>query len=86
MEEEYYLETVRLLLLESLRDTHESDDIYVHYGSVPEDMVVDPIPIDKYIDICIPREYVSPETILLVYTECNKALSEFKWGVEHEHN
>jgi len=43
--------------------------------------VVDPIPIDKYLDICVPAEYMSPETILMVYEKCREALTEFKWGV-----
>ena len=86
MLEEYYLETVRLILMESLRVEFDSDDIYIHYGSVPEGMVVDPVPIDRYLDICIPEEYMSPETVLLVYEKCRKALKEFKWGVQHENN
>ena len=86
MQKEYYLETVRLILMESLRVEFDSDDIYIHYGSVPEGMVVDPVPIDRYLDICIPEEYISPETILLVYAKCRESLKEFNWGVQHEHN
>jgi len=86
MLEEYYLETVRLILMESLRVEFDSDDIYIHYGSVPEGMVVDPVPIDRYLDICIPEDYMSPETILLVYEKCRESLKEFNWGVTNEHN
>ena len=75
------LEAFRRLLQEALRVESKSEDVYVHFGSVPEDSVVDPIPIDKYLDICVPAEYMSPETILLVYEKCREALSEFKWGV-----
>ena len=75
------LEAFRLLMQEALRVESKSEDVYVHYGSVPEDSIVDPIPIDKYLDIRVPAEYMSPETILLVYEKCRGALTEFNWGV-----
>ena len=75
------LEAFRLLLQEELRVEAESEGVYVHYGQPPEDYLVDPIPIAEYLDITITSEYIaSPETILLVYEKCRKALTEFKWG------
>ncbi len=74
------LEAYRLLLQEALRVEFNSYNIYIHFGNVPEGNVVDPIPIDQYLDICVPAEYMSPETILLVYDKCRDALKEFKWG------
>jgi len=75
------LEAFRLLLQEALRVEAESEGVYVHYGQPPEDNLVDPIPIAEYLDITITHEHVaSPETILLVYGKCRKALTEFKWG------
>ena len=64
-----------------MRVEAESEGVYVHYGQPPEGNLVDPIPIAEYLDITITHEHVaSPETILLVYEKCRKALSEFKWG------
>ena len=80
MERHAKLEAYRLLLQEALRVEFNSYNIYIHFGSVPEGSVVDPIPIDKYLDICVPAEYMSAETILLVYEKCRDALNEFKWG------
>ena len=75
------LEAFRLLLQEALRVEAESDGVYVHYGKPPEDNLIDPIPIAEYLDITISSEHIaSPETILLVYERCRKALTEFKWG------
>ena len=75
------LEAFRLLLQEALRVEAGSEGVYVHYGKPPEDNLVDPIPIAEYLDITITHEHVaSPETILLVYEKCRKALTEFKWG------
>tara|TARA_R100000152_G_C6730815_1_gene155514 strand:+ start:175 stop:438 length:264 start_codon:yes stop_codon:yes gene_type:complete len=74
------LEAYRLLLQEALRVEHNSYNIYVHFGKVPDGNIVDPIPIDEYLDICIPADYMSPETILLVYEKCRQSLKEFKWG------
>ena len=74
------LEAYRLLLQEALRVEYNSYNIYVHFGKVPDGNIVDPIPIDEYLDICIPADYMSPETILLVYEKCRQSLKEFKWG------
>ena len=75
------LEAFRLLLQEALRVEAESEGVYVHYGQPPEDNLLAPIPIAEYLDITITHEHVaSPETILLVYEKCRKALTEFKWG------
>ena len=75
------LEAFRLILQEALRVEAESENVYVHYGKPPEDNLIDPIPIAEYLDITITSEHVaSPETILLVYEKCRKALTDFKWG------
>jgi len=80
LHEDARLEAYRLLMQEALRVESKSEDVYIHFGNVPKGSVVDPIPIDKYLDICIPSEYMSPETILMVYEKCREALIEFKWG------
>ena len=75
------LEAFRLLMQEALRVEAGSEGVYVHFGKPPEDNLIDPIPISEYLDITITSEHVSsPETILLVYEKCRKALTEFKWG------
>ena len=75
------LEAFRLLMQEALRVESGSEGLYVHYGKPPEDNLIDPIPIAKYLDITVTAEHMtSPETILLVYEKCRKALTEFKWG------
>tara|TARA_R100000152_G_C6778199_1_gene208693 strand:- start:2283 stop:2573 length:291 start_codon:yes stop_codon:yes gene_type:complete len=79
-------EAYRLLLQEALRVEYDSEDIYVHFGKVPEGSLIDPIPIDRYLDICVPTELLSPETILLLYTKCREAVREFNWGVKYEHH
>lgn len=81
MERDTLLEAYRLLLQEALRIESGSENVFVHYGNPPEDSVVDPIPIEEYLDICVPYRYVSsPETVLLVYHKCREAMEEFKWG------
>tara|TARA_B100000131_G_scaffold312376_1_gene346390 strand:+ start:734 stop:1012 length:279 start_codon:yes stop_codon:yes gene_type:complete len=79
-------ETIRRLLMEALRVEFESEDIYIHYGKVPSGMLVDPIPIDKYIDICIDSNDIQPDSIAAIYEECRKSLQEFEWGEKCEHN
>ena len=79
------LEAFRLLMQEALRVESGSEGLYIHYGKPPEDNLIDPIPIAEYLDITISSEYIaSPETILLVYEKCRKALTEFKWGELYE--
>jgi len=81
LERDAILEAFRLLMQEALRVEANSDDVYVHFGKPPEDNLIDPIPIAEYLDITITTEHIaSPETILLVYEKCRKALTEFKWG------
>jgi|TARA_R110000824_G_scaffold15306_7_gene64554 hypothetical protein len=75
------LEAFRLLLQEALRVEADSEGLYVHYGKPPEDNLIDPIPIKEFLDITVTTEHItSPETILLVYEKCRRALTEFKWG------
>ena len=80
------LDVVRQLLTLSLRVEFDSENIYVHYGTVPKGLVVDPVPINEFIDICISKEQIAPQMIEHVYEACRKSLSEFKWGEQYEHN
>ena len=81
LERDAILEAFRLLMQEALRVEAESEGVYVHYGKPPEDNLIDPIPIAEYLDIAVTAEHMmSPETIILVYQKCRKALTEFKWG------
>ena len=81
IERDSILEAFRLLMQEALRVEANSEGVYVHYGKPPEDNLVDPIPIAEYLDIAVTTEHMmSPETIVLVYQKCRKALTEFKWG------
>ena len=75
------LEAFRLLMQEALRVESGSKGLFIHYGKPPEDNLIDPIPISKFLDITVTAEHMeSPETILLVYEKCRQALTEFKWG------
>ena len=81
LERDAILEAFRLLMQEALRVEAESEGVYIHYGKPPEDNLVDPIPIAEYLDIAVTTEHMmSPETIVLVYQKCRKALTDFKWG------
>jgi len=81
LERDSILEAFRLLMQEALRVEANSEGVYVHYGKPPEDNLVDPIPIAEYLDIAVTTEHMmSPETIVLVYQKCRKALTDFKWG------
>ena len=81
LERDSILEAFRLLMQEALRVEAGSEGVYIHYGKPPEDNLIDPIPIAEYLDIAVtPEHMMSPETILLVYEKCRKALTEFKWG------
>tara|TARA_R100000008_G_scaffold81102_1_gene64073 strand:+ start:523 stop:819 length:297 start_codon:yes stop_codon:yes gene_type:complete len=81
LEKDSILEAFRLLMQEALRVEASSEGVYIHYGKPPEDNLIDPIPIAEYLDIAVtPEHMMSPETILLVYEKCRKALTEFKWG------
>jgi hypothetical protein len=80
------LDVARRLLTLSLRVEFGSDDIYVHYGKVPRGLMVDPVPINELIDICISKEQMHPLMIENVYEACRSSLNEFKWGEQHEHN
>lgn len=81
LERDSILEAFRLLMQEALRVEAGSEGVYIHYGKPPEDNLIDPIPIAAYLDIAVTAEHMmSPETIILVYQKCRKALTEFKWG------
>ena len=81
IERDAALEAFRLLMQEALRVEANSEGVYVHFGKPPEDNLIDPIPIAEYLDITITPEHVTdPETVLLVYEKCRRALTEFKWG------
>tara|TARA_R100000008_G_scaffold32680_1_gene18294 strand:+ start:1171 stop:1467 length:297 start_codon:yes stop_codon:yes gene_type:complete len=81
IERDAALESFRLLMQEALRVEANSEGVYVHFGKPPEDNLIDPIPIAEYLDITITPEHVTdPETVLLVYEKCRRALTEFKWG------